>query len=376
MASYQRPIIKRSLPVYRVDAERFRIGAQLGITAQFTDPKNQMWDLVSNLDGREMKLVIESTLAQHPELTEGDVKAGLDMLDQRGFLDEGYRPDDKIPARYRPNVEYFAAVPGNSTNNAEQYQRNIMASHVLLLGGGGGGSNIATLLAGVGFGEMTIVDYDVVEESNLGRQFLYRSDELGNSKVQSAKKAIEAMNPYIAVHAVDKMISSAEDLTGVMKGADIVICALDEPPFLAQRRVNKAIVDADLPCVFGATQVTHGRVFTVVPKKTGCFDCLHLYYSKNDPLFDSQFKGFHNAEFAPPTIAYGPAIWNVALTMVDEAVRVLTGYTEPMTLGRQYELDYLSYSAFSHDPWPKDSECPTCGDGEYGRWPALSQYQV
>lgn len=70
------------------------------------------------------------------------------------------------------------------------------------------------------------------------------------------------------------------DVVELTEGIDIIVCAIDEPPFLIHRIVNEAIVKVGLPCVFGASQVSRGRVYTVIPQKTGCFDCMNLNFSK------------------------------------------------------------------------------------------------
>ena len=162
----------------------------------------------------------------------------------------------------------------------------------------------------------------------------------------------------------------------MLKGVDLVICAIDEPPFTAQRIVNQAIVEAKVPCVFGASQVSRGRVFTVIPEKTGCFDCLNLKYSKNDPQFLEQFIGFRNVDFNPPTIAYAPAIFQLTAAIVDEAVRVLTHYAKPRSLGTQYEVNYEDGSSFTHPSWERQaSECPTCGSGSIEDWEIFKYYE-
>lgn len=231
-----------------------------------------------------------------------------------------------------------------------------------------------TLLSGLGIAGVTIVDYDNVEENNLGRQLLYRESDIGRPKVEAAAEALHAMNSEMEIKAINRKIESSEDVSTLIPGNDLVICAVDEPPFLAQRRVNKAIVEANVPCVFGATQMTHGRVFTIVPQKTGCFGCLHLYYTKNDSRFVKQFRGFQSSGFKSPTIAFAPTIWLITSVMVDEAVRLITNYEKPRSLGLQLEIDYPNYTSFPHPAWPRYDECPTCGNGSYDDWEAFKYY--
>lgn len=372
---YNRPRIKPIYPLYRLNRQEFRIGAQLGITAEFGDPEGQLWELASKLDGRPVMTVIEEVREVFPELTVEDVIDGIQLLDNEGFVEEVLEKETDVPVRYMPNINYFSRYIGSGGNRYTP-QRKISETTILLLGLGGGGSNILTMLAGLGPKKIVIVDYDNVEESNLGRQLLYKESDIGTPKAEAAARAISEMNKDIEIEAYNKKIEKPEDVLDVIDGVNLVICAIDEPPFVAQRIVNEAIVKANVPCVFGASQVSRGRVFTVIPGVTGCFDCLNLHYSMNDPQFVEQFVAFRKIDFAPPTIAYAPAIFQLTAAIVDEAVRVITGYAEPRSLGTQYEINFEDGSSFRHPSWKRYKEkCPTCGKGKKEDWEIFQYYE-
>jgi len=373
---YKNPRIKPIYPLYRLNKETFRIGAQLGITAEFGDPDGQLWELAIRLDGRPVTVVISEMKDIFPELTDDDIIEGIEILDREGFLEETYFDEEvNISKRYMPNVNYFSRYIGTDGNRFLP-QKQINETTILLLGLGGGGSNILTLLAGLGPKKIIIVDYDNVEESNLGRQLLYKEADIGTPKSLAASQAILKLNSELNIEAHNKKIQTPEDVLEYISGVDLVICAIDEPPFVAQRIVNQAIVKANVPCVFGASQVSRGRVFTVIPGKTGCFDCLNLHYSMKDPQFIEQFIAFRNINFAPPTIAYAPAIYQLTAAIVDEAVRVITGYAKPRSLGTQYEINFEDGSSFTHPTWPRYAEqCPTCGKGSVNDWEIFKYYE-
>ena len=296
-------------------------------------------------------------------------------MDNEGFVEEVLEEETDVPVRYMPNINYFSRYIGSGGNRYTP-QRKISETTILLLGLGGGGSNILTMLAGLGPKKIVIVDYDNVEESNLGRQLLYKESDIGTPKAEAAARAISEMNKDIEIEAYNKKIEKPEDVLDVIDGVNLVICAIDEPPFVAQRIVNEAIVKANVPCVFGASQVSRGRVFTVIPGVTGCFDCLNLHYSMNDPQFVEQFVAFRKIDFAPPTIAYAPAIFQLTAAIVDEAVRVITGYAEPRSLGTQYEINFEDGSSFRHPSWKRYKEkCPTCGKGKKEDWEIFQYYE-
>ncbi len=170
-------------------------------------------------------------------------------------------------------------------------------------------------------------------------------------------------------------ITCVNDLLPLLDNVDIVICVIDEPQYDIQRIVNKAVVTKNIPCVFGASQVSRGRVYSVVPHQTGCFDCLNIHYTKIDSLFLEQFRGIRTVTKKIPTIAYGPAMFQLTSAIVDEAVRLITKYAEPMSLNRQYEINYENGASFTHKPWGHYlDECPTCGNGKEENWEIFSQY--
>ncbi|HZK06237.1 MAG TPA: hypothetical protein VFC82_10415 [Actinomycetaceae bacterium] len=79
--------------------------------------------------------------------------------------------------------------------------------------------------------------------------------------------------------------------------------------------------------------------------------------------------------FDPPSIAYGPSVFILTATIVDEAIRVLTGYAPPRSLGTQFEVNFEDGSAFAHPSWPRlPDDCPTCGNGDPATWEVFGHY--
>ena len=101
---YNRPRIKPIYPLYRLNSQEFRIGAQLGITAEFGEPEGQLWELASRLDGRPVMTVVEEVREVFPELTVEDVIDGIQLLDNEGFVEEALEEETDVPVRYMPNI--------------------------------------------------------------------------------------------------------------------------------------------------------------------------------------------------------------------------------------------------------------------------------
>lgn len=373
---YKKPRIKPIYPVYRLNELLFRVGAQLGITTEFEDPEGKLYKLVSILDGKDIDEIIKIMKNEFKDLTDEDVIDGLDILNNENLIEETDDIDKyNINERYLPNVNYFSRFT-DYDKSPYAIQEKINNSTILLLGLGGGGSNILTMLSGLGPKKIKIVDYDKVERSNLGRQLLFKESDIGKLKVDVALETIKQMNSLIEFEGYNKKIEKIEDVLELIDSVDLVICVIDEPPFIAQKTVNKAIVKAGVPCVFGASQVSRGRVFSVIPGKTGCFDCLNIHYTVHDDKFIEQFVGFRNIEFNPPTVAYAPAMYQLTSAIVDEAIRILTGYTEPRSISKQYEINYEDGSSFTHPSWERYyKDCPTCGNGDPNKWEIFRYYE-
>lgn len=130
---YKRPRIKEIYPVYRLDQEHFRIGAQIGITKEFYDPTEQLWNLATILDGRSLKDVLDEERRRFPDLELSDdyILDGINLLDQEGFLEEtDLKEEECLNARYMPNVRYFSHYI-NSTNDRFHVQKKIQESTIL-----------------------------------------------------------------------------------------------------------------------------------------------------------------------------------------------------------------------------------------------------
>ncbi len=374
------PRIKPIYPIYRVTPTSFRIGAQINITAEFDDPDGQVWELVQLMDGtRSFPEIVRAMQTKFSDLSVEDVAVGIATLDEEGFVEDAqpsiYDAQSNDPeTRYVGNVNYFSYY-GRLGEKRGRIQDILRHARVVLLGLGGAGSNILPLLAASGIGTIVAVDYDRVELSNLNRQFLYTEQDIVKLKTDGASRIISQINSTINFSTITQKIEAAEDVQPIIRGADLVICAIDEPPFLAQRRVNYASVKENVPCLYGFTQLTHGRLFTVLPHQTGCFDCLHIHYDQGDPIFQKQLQGFFAANFVAPTISFVPQIAKLCAIIADEAVRLLTKYTAPQTIATQLEVDYELNTVQALTSWPRyEQQCPTCGSGREEDFPGNDAY--
>jgi molybdopterin/thiamine biosynthesis adenylyltransferase/rhodanese-related sulfurtransferase len=235
-------------------------------------------------------------------------------------------------------------------------QQRLEASRVLLVGAGGLGSPAAFYLAAAGVGRLRIVDHDRIDRSNLQRQILHRDADLGGAKVESAARALTALNPRVRVEAVAERVVAA-NVEALLGGADVVIDGTDN--FAARYLLNDACVKLGKPLVYGAVHRFEGQVGVFWPAHprgdAPCYRCLFPEPPPPDAAPNCAEAG---------VLGVVPGI--VGLLQAGEALKLLLGVGEPL-LGRLLNVDALG-ARFREIRLRRDPACPACG----GAPPALA----
>ena len=234
----------------------------------------------------------------------------------------------------------------------EEGQRRIEAGNVLVVGCGGLGSALVNLLARSGVGRITVVDFDVVQASNLARQILFGEAEVlaGATKASAAVEAVRRINSSVEVTAVvDKV--SAGNIEGLVAGKDLVLDATDNMP--ARYLINDACVKLGVPWVYGGVVSSIGMSTTIIPGETACFRCLFPY----DGTID-----------APPTCAtvgvLASAVVIVAAWQWTAAIKLLVGDRDNLNRGVTY-VDVWSNDQQTSEPVQPVPDCPCCGQHRF-----------
>ena len=150
-------------------------------------------------------------------------------------------------------------------------QKKIRESRVLVIGAGGLGSPAAYYLAAAGVGTLGIIDGDVVDLSNLQRQIIHQTPDIGKPKVISAKEKIEALNPDVEVKAYQALLTSQNALD-LFREYDVILDGTDNFP--AKFLSNDAAVITNKPLVHGGILRFIGQVLSIVPHKSACYRCV------------------------------------------------------------------------------------------------------
>ena len=224
-------------------------------------------------------------------------------------------------------------------------QERLLAARVLLIGAGGLGSAAALYLAAAGVGTLVIADHDRVDLSNLQRQILHRTGDLGRSKVESARDTLTALNPDVHVVGLDARLTT-DNLRERIAGVDLVIDGSDN--FETRFAVNAACVAERKPLVSGAAIRSEGQlsVFRADLGEGPCYRCLYGETGATE-------------ETCAENGVLAPVVGIVGSLQALEAIKVLTGLGEPLN-GRLLVFDGMRLE-FREMKLRRDPECPVCG---------------
>ena len=224
-------------------------------------------------------------------------------------------------------------------------QRKLKASSVLCIGAGGLGSPAAMYLAAAGVGRIGIVDFDVVDFSNLQRQLLHGTPDVGRSKLASAKDRLHALNPHVDIDTYETSLSSQNALD-LFAPYDVILDGTDNFP--TRYLVNDACVISGKPNAYGSIFRFEGQASVFATREGPCYRCL---YPEPPPpgLVPSCAEG--------GVLGVLPGI--IGVIQATETIKLMLGIGEPL-IGRFLIYDALKMK-FRELKLRKDPECPVCG---------------
>ena len=151
-------------------------------------------------------------------------------------------------------------------------QRRLKKSHVIVVGLGGLGCASATYLTAAGVGHITLVDFDVVELSDLNRQVLYWEEDIGEKKVLVAQRKLSKLNPTIKIIPIFAKVTQ-KNVFSMIDGAQVVVDGLDN--LVTRHIINSACVKYKIPYIYGGVSRLRGMITTIIPGKTPCLACIY-----------------------------------------------------------------------------------------------------
>ena len=223
-------------------------------------------------------------------------------------------------------------------------QEKLFDSTALIIGMGGLGSPAAMYLAAAGVGHLILVDFDVVELSNLQRQIIHHTADLGRPKVESARDTLTALNPEVKITCINQRLDE-QGLTEQVRRADVVLDGSDN--FATRFLVNRVCVAEKTPLVSGAAIRMEGQVAVFMNNSADspCYHCLYKDEGEEETRCSE-------------TGVLAPVVGIIGSLQATEAIKVLTGITEKST-------SWVLIMDALRQEWRKlklrkDPACPVC----------------
>lgn len=226
-------------------------------------------------------------------------------------------------------------------------QKKLAEGKVLVVGAGALGAPAAMYLAAAGVGTIGIADADIVSLSNLHRQIIHSTQNIGRPKTVSAQEMIHAINPHVRVCLYDEFLTK-DNIAQVIRDYDFIIDATDNPS--SKTLINDACVLFGKPFCHAGILQFFGQILTVVPKKSPCCRCVFGNTMLQKRAMSCQEAG-----------VIGPLAGVAGSIQALEAIKYLTGAGELLT-GRMMMIDLLTMDIQIVEVAGKDENCPICSD--------------
>ncbi|ADI25420.1 ThiF family adenylyltransferase [Geobacillus sp. C56-T3] len=306
--------------------------------------------IINSLD--ENRIVLPKTkrtyidfLLNNKLVSYSDLKTIMEDEEIEELIQKRVLLKDEVPlteGRYSRQEGFFSLL----TDNINKYKDQIKNSQVLILGAGAIGTHVLWNLAAMGVKNITVVDYDIIEESNLNRQLFYDSNDIGKYKVDVLKQKVNLYNPEVNLTVYNEKISSPKDLEKFIQGKTLVIKAIDSPDQVTEW-INKICVKFKVPFIAGGFLDYEGIVGPIyIPNESYCAACTGLNNVKRlNRLFPS---------FAPLT-----TITAAKLSMIAFKIITSDSINEIKNKVYVYNTKKANWRTISLKPTEK---CSVCGN--------------
>jgi molybdopterin/thiamine biosynthesis adenylyltransferase len=275
-----------------------------------------------------------ATVRELSQIIESETVANLSIrkLKQIGFLTMA-KPGSVRLDHLEKQANFFAEY----VDDVDGALRNLKNAHVLIVGCGGTGSLVAEGLASAGVGEITGIDDDVVQLSNLNRQYAFSRSDCGRKKPDALKDFLLARWPDLVFNAISGRIERAATLDALLgdRHVDLVVCCADTPPIVIQLALCEWARVHHSSIIFGAVGLANGHVG---PLLTNELDML-----SHENVLQEALKVIGSSKLRPHSGSIGWTNALISALVTGETVRFLSGYLAPSSKNQVLEYDFENH---------------------------------
>lgn len=358
--------LKSTIPYFSNDgAVHFRMAGEF---LSLEDVDGRIEQLMKLLDGsRDADEIFASLVGQFPDLDRAEFDLAIAELDASGLLQDAAADragfTDEQCERWSRNLGFFETYATLATSKYD-FQQRIRDTKVAMLGLGGVGSHVLMDMLAIGFTDVRIVDFDLVELSNLNRQVLYGEHALGRSKIKMAEQWARRFHAEAKVEATEIRLGSADDVYDVVADRDIVVAAIDQPKTHALFWLNEGCVRAGAALLTGGVDTQRAMHFTIVPGLSGCVECWRAE-AMRDAGSRELFARLGRQDdagvrFGEDVAAFDGLVAMHSAFLVGEAVRLATAVSPPLSVGRMLQVLFHCPVLAERESWDRRPDCPVC----------------
>ena len=373
---FRRPKIKDSFSVLINKAGDISVGKRAGASFVVCNPPLWVSDCLALLNGiHEVGQIYELLNNKYPTLDKKKVDklltslTSISAIEDQAYVSE-YLNDTELDL-YSRQMQGFSLIEKHG-RNAIYYQEILKKQNVLVFGAGGWGSWLTMNLALSGFGNITLVDGDNVELSNLNRQILYTHEDIGKLKVLAAKENLNNINPHICVQSVPKyLLSEALDLLNLLiRGKTLIFLAWTNLAYyidsVATESIHRVAHEMNIPVFeIGANpfEVSVGPIFAN-DRKSPCFQCVKSeikdsFFSKDEKIRSFQklhLEKMQHNQNQPPSAQNATSLSIMGGIAVDQAIKFVTNMDRTVTYSTKFQM-FLNDLSIKNTTYNKKHNC-------------------
>lgn len=333
-----------------------RIGADDDNVMEIKSNPDTWINIINKLNGQHSIEEIYQSLKEEYSVSKEDVYSFFETFRKHNLIEllEDPYEHNEWDKYYQSVFTYYSSEGLGGRKLLNKFNN----MKITVLGCGGGGTQIASHLLSLGVENLHLVDPDIVDITNINRQYIFGLEEdLGKYKVESTRDFLLKKNPEANITISTNRMVTSEDVYKEIEKSDWVFCAMDEPPYIAQRIVNIACMKLGIPSLYAFSQRSAGKLFMVNPNESGCVDCM-LQDNNNNRFLEMAEQFVNNTDDLITATIY-PNMGLLGSWIVKKWFNTIVKKEDNWNI--LFRFDFDSFYEEEFITFSKKENCPTCG---------------